>query len=112
MLIIEFYFDSDIFLFSRLGEAKLGLLQTCMTIYGRSQVCVTPQLHPEWMLTLICVILGAMCVTATIILLVASHYYLHFISYARWVGFTASEYQLFSLNLCYKVLQQNVFLKK
>ncbi|XP_076339252.1 uncharacterized protein C16orf52 homolog A-like isoform X2 [Tachypleus tridentatus] len=72
------------------GDTRIGLVQTCMTIYGRSQLCFSPNLQPEWMLTLICIIIGALCVTATIGLLFMSRWNMHVIHYARWVGFSAT----------------------
>lgn len=71
------------------GNTRLGLLRTCMTIYGRPQLCFSPSLHPEWMLSLICIIIGCFCVTATITLLIMSHWNSHVVPYARWVGFSA-----------------------
>lgn len=64
---------------------------TCTTIYNRPQVCFTPELQTEWMLALICIFSGCICITTTIILLVSSNWDRHVIPYARWVGFTASE---------------------
>lgn len=71
------------------GDTRLGLIQTCMTIYGRTQLCYAPNLQPEWMLTLICIIIGCLCVTITIVLLVISQWNMYVVSYARWVGFSA-----------------------
>lgn len=71
------------------GDTRLGLMSSCMTIYGRSQTCYTPALQPEWSLTLICIIMGCSCVTGTIILLAISRWNLEVIPYARWVGFSA-----------------------
>ncbi|XP_076312297.1 uncharacterized protein C16orf52 homolog A-like [Tachypleus tridentatus] len=71
------------------GDTRIGLMQTCMTIYGRPQLCFSPSLQPEWMLTLICIVIGALCVTATFGLLFMSRWNIHVIPYARWVGFSA-----------------------
>lgn len=75
-----------------------------MTLYNRPQVCFTPELQPEWLLALICIFVGCICITTTIILLASSNWDRDVIPYARWVGFTASEWQLFAI-LCtqYKV---------
>lgn len=73
------------------GETRLGLMWTCTTIYNRPQVCFTPELQTEWLLALICIFSGCICITTTIILLVSSNWDRHVIPYARWVGFTASE---------------------
>lgn len=72
------------------GDTRLGLMWTCMTLYNRPQVCFTPDLQPEWLLALVCIFVGCICITTTIILLASSHWDRNVIPYARWVGFTAS----------------------
>lgn len=74
------------------GETRLGLMWTCMTLYNRPQVCFTPELQIEWMLALICIFVGCICITTTIILLASSNWDRNVIPYARWVGFTASKF--------------------
>lgn len=74
---------------------------TCTTIYNRPQVCFTPELQTEWMLALICIFSGCICITTTIILLVSSNWDRHVIPYARWVGFTASEFNCIGLRTFY-----------
>lgn len=76
------------------GETRLGLMWTCTTVYNRPQVCYTPELQPEWLLALICIFSGCICITTTIILLASSNWDRQVIPYARWVGFTASEWTL------------------
>ncbi|XP_016991036.1 uncharacterized protein C16orf52 homolog A [Drosophila rhopaloa] len=71
------------------GDIRLGLMWTCMTLYNRPQVCYTPDLQPEWLIALICVFVGCICVTTTVILLASSSCNRNVIPYARWVGFTA-----------------------
>lgn len=73
------------------GETRLGLMWTCMTLHNRPQVCFTPELQPEWLLALICIFVGCICITTTIILLASSNWDRDVIPYARWVGFTASK---------------------
>jgi hypothetical protein len=53
-------------------------------------VCFTPDLQPEWLLALVCIFVGCICITTTIILLASSQWDRNVIPYARWVGFTAS----------------------
>jgi hypothetical protein len=74
------------------GDTRLGLMWTCMTLYNRPQVCFTPDLQPEWLLALVCIFVGCICITTTIILLASSQWDRNVIPYARWVGFTASMY--------------------
>lgn len=74
------------------GETRLGLMWTCMTLYNRPQVCFTPELQIEWLLALICIFCGCICITTTIILLASSNWDRNVIPYARWVGFTASRF--------------------
>lgn len=80
------------------GETRLGLMWTCMTLYNRPQVCFTPELQPEWLLALICIFVGCICITTAIILLASSNWDRDVIPYARWVGFTASKSELIILN--------------
>lgn len=65
-----------------------------MTLYNRPQVCFTPELQPEWLLALICIFVGCICITTTIILLASSNWDRDVIPYARWVGFTASKFEI------------------
>lgn len=83
------------------GETRLGLMWTCITLYNRPQDCFSPELQPEWLLALICIFVGCICVTTTVILLASSNWDRDVIPYARWVGFTASEciYQLQCISL-------------
>lgn len=87
-----------------LGETRLGLMWTCMTLYNRPQVCFTPELQPEWLLALICIFVGCICITTAIILLASSNWDRDVIPYARWVGFTASKlipiFFILFCNLC------------
>lgn len=73
------------------GDTRLGLMWTCMTLYNRPQVCFTPDLRLEWLLALVSIFIGCICITTTIILLASSHWDRNVIPYARWVGFTASK---------------------
>lgn len=71
------------------GDTRLGLMWTCITLYNRPQICFTPDLQPEWLLALVCIFVGCICITTTIILLASSHWDRNVVPYARWVGFTA-----------------------
>lgn len=72
------------------GETSIGLLQTCVKIYGRAPTCFTPDnIRGEWILTFLCIIGGVLCVTATIVLLTVSYWKYNFMKYARWLGFAA-----------------------
>ncbi|XP_049859602.1 uncharacterized protein C16orf52 homolog B isoform X4 [Schistocerca gregaria] len=73
------------------GDTRLGLMWTCMTLYNRQPTCFTPDLQPEWLLALVCIFVGCICITTTIILLISSHWDRNVVPYARWVGFTAME---------------------
>lgn len=74
------------------GDTRLGLMWSCMTLYNRHQVCYSPELQPEWFMALVCIFVGCILITATIILLASSHWDRNVIPYARWVGFTASKW--------------------
>lgn len=73
------------------GDTRLGLMWTCVTLYNRPQICYAPELQIEWLISLICIFLGCICITTTIILLVSSHWDRNVIPYARWVGFTSCK---------------------
>ncbi|NP_001280294.1 uncharacterized protein LOC100165418 [Acyrthosiphon pisum] len=68
------------------GDTRLGLMWTCMTLFNRPQVCFTPDLRLEWLLALVSIFIGCICITTTIILLASSHWDRNVIPYARWVG--------------------------
>lgn len=93
-VLIEIYYDSLIKLreifYIITGDTRLGLMWSCITLYNRPQVCFTPDLQPEWLLALICIFIGCICITTTVILLASSHFDRNVIPYARWVGFAAS----------------------
>lgn len=96
VLIFFFHWKINLFIFKKCfffceGDTRLGLMWTCMTIYNRPQICFTPDLQPEWVLALVCIFVGCICITTTIILLISSHWDRNVVPYARWVGFTASE---------------------
>lgn len=80
------------FIFFLTGDTRLGLMWSCMTLYNRPQVCYKSDLQSEWLMALICIFVGCILITATIILLVISHWDRSVIPYARWVGFGASMY--------------------
>lgn len=74
-----------------IGETSLGLMWTCTTLYNRPKVCFSPDLTPEWMMALVCIFIGCVCITTTVVLLIASHWDYNVVPYARWVGFAASK---------------------
>ncbi|XP_024940229.1 uncharacterized protein C16orf52 homolog A isoform X3 [Cephus cinctus] len=71
------------------GDTRLGLMWSCMTLYNRPQMCYTPDLQPEWLMALVCICMGCILITTTIILLASSPWDHNAIPYARWIGFTA-----------------------
>ncbi|XP_011498863.1 PREDICTED: uncharacterized protein C16orf52 homolog A isoform X1 [Ceratosolen solmsi marchali] len=71
------------------GDTRLGLMWSCMTLYNKPQLCYKPELKPEWWMALICILVGCILITITVILLISSHWDRNVIPYARWVGFTA-----------------------
>ena len=73
------------------GETRFGLIQSCITLYGRNPNCFIPEDTPkEWIISLSLIIIGILFVSLTIGLLIMSGYGMrHYIlSYARWTGFT------------------------
>lgn len=98
ILILCFSFPSSL-----IGDTRLGLMWSCMTLYNRPQVCFKSQLESEWMMALVCIFIGCILITATVILLILSHWDRTVIPFARWVGFGASTYQknmIFSIIKC------------
>lgn len=81
-----------------------------MTLHNRPQVCFTPELKPEWLIALICIFVGCICITTAIILLASSKWDRDVIPYARWVGFTASKFK-FIIFLDITVFVTNIFSK-
>ena len=71
------------------GDTRFGLLRSCVSIYGRNTYCYSSQLQTEWTMTLLCIILGCICVTTTVVLFIASKWNPSVISYGRWFGFAA-----------------------
>lgn len=74
-----------------------------MTLYNRPQVCFTPDLRLEWLLALVSIFIGCICITTTIILLASSHWDRNVIPYARWVGFTASRLHVLTVKIVFSV---------
>lgn len=72
---------------------RLGLTKHCQIIYGRPEICVFPRLSCEWLLTLILISCGILCLTVTCVLQLVSHWRRFAIKYARWIAFTASKYR-------------------
>ncbi|XP_064459814.1 uncharacterized protein C16orf52 homolog B-like [Ornithodoros turicata] len=71
------------------GSLRLGLLQTCVSGGSRRTACFPPRLQPEWLLTLVCILVGCICVTAATVLLALSRWSVRVLPYARWMGFSA-----------------------
>ncbi|KAG5670334.1 hypothetical protein PVAND_000608 [Polypedilum vanderplanki] len=72
------------------NNSKYGLMWSCLTLVNRThQICYTPVLSVEWLITLILIFLGIICITTVVILLFASRWDRNVIFYARWIGFTA-----------------------
>jgi len=71
------------------GDTKLGLMRECLTIYNRPQICISPTLPTEWAITLLCIFIGCIAITTTIVLLLVSYWERSVISHARWIGFLA-----------------------
>lgn len=71
------------------SSMKIGLTSQCLTIFGRDQVCLAPNLSPEWVATLIFIVGGILCLTVTCVLLLFSHRKAIILEYARWIAFSA-----------------------
>ena len=71
------------------GDTRFGLLRSCVSIYGRNTYCFAARLQTEWTMTLLCIIMGCVCVTTTVVLFIISKWNPSVISYGRWFGFAA-----------------------
>lgn len=73
------------------NKSRYGLIWQCFTLYDRKQVCFTPQLSTEWLISLILIFLGIICIFTVVILFLASRWdrNVSVIFYARWIGFGA-----------------------
>uniref|UniRef100_A0A9J7XUP0 Modulator of smoothened b n=1 Tax=Cyprinus carpio carpio TaxID=630221 RepID=A0A9J7XUP0_CYPCA len=69
------------------GALTVGLVKQCQTIHGRTRVCISPSLPPEWITTLFFIILGIISLSITCGLLVISHWRREATKYARWIAF-------------------------
>jgi len=71
------------------GDTRLGLMISCVTLHKRPAHCFPPSLPWEWLLSLICVIVGVICVTTTLVLILMSAWRRNMTEYAKWMGFVA-----------------------
>ena len=72
------------------GSTKIGLLKTCLTVYGRQSICFAPDpVRGEWLLTFVCIMLGVLCISVTVIFLILSYWQFWAVKFARWMGFLA-----------------------
>ena len=71
------------------GETRLGLIYSCFTLYKRKQYCQLAEFQLEWAITLVLIIIGCLCITATFILLILQNWILNASLYARWLEFIA-----------------------
>lgn len=72
------------------GDTRIGLMQECLTIYNRPSTCIPPPTLPfEWGIVLLCIFLGCVGITTTIVFLAISNWERSVLEYAKWIGFTA-----------------------
>lgn len=85
-----------------LGETRIGLLETCLTIPNRNTTCYLPEdIRAEWLFTFLCIVVGVVCITVTVILLAASYWNPRVTRVARWLGLAASEFLFYTYHLYY-----------
>lgn len=96
------------------GQTSIGLLTICTTIYGRSEMCYTPNtFRVEWLVAFICVTIGVLCISIGFVLLVASHWKPAVYSHAKWFGFASvvtfclAAVIYFPLDLTWTTLEDN-----
>jgi len=72
------------------GSTRIGLMQECLTIHNRPQTCIPPpKLTYEWGIVLLCIFIGCIGITTTIVLLAVSNWERSVLTHARWIGFLA-----------------------
>ena len=76
-----------------IGDTRLGLMRTCLTLHNRPQSCYTSELNSPWLFTLIAIFAGCICLTITIVLMIASHWDRSVAPYAKWIGFSAGTHK-------------------
>ncbi|XP_064595056.1 uncharacterized protein C16orf52 homolog A-like [Liolophura sinensis] len=69
------------------GSMRLGLTQQCQRVQGRPEICISPRLSTEWMLTFIFIVGGIICLTVTCLLLMISLWHHSALKHARWLAF-------------------------
>ena len=74
-----------------LGKTRIGLLETCFTIYGRESTCEASVLPAEWTFSLVLLVLGILTSTITSMLFVTSQWKPGLTNVARWIGFAGSK---------------------
>ncbi|OQV15369.1 putative Uncharacterized protein C16orf52-like protein B [Hypsibius exemplaris] len=95
-----FFIVADVFAISSLilpdwivsdsgGRTRIGLLETCFTIYGREGTCVASTIPTEWTLSLVLLVFGIATLTITAVLFVVSQWKAALTNPARWTGFVA-----------------------
>lgn len=72
------------------GSLTVGLVLRCQTIHGRDRNCTPPQLPPEWIATLLFIVLGIVSLTIACGLMVTSRWCCEASRYARWIAFVGS----------------------
>ena len=77
-----------------LGDTRLGLMRTCLTLHNRPQECYNSELNSSWLFTLIAIFSGCICLTVTIVLMIVSHWDRTVAPYAKWIGFSAGMFEV------------------
>ena len=90
-LLFNFISFTDDFLNS-IGDTRLGLMRTCLTLHNRPQQCYNSELNSSWLFTLIAIFAGCICLTITIVLMIVSHWDRTVAPYAKWIGFSAGNF--------------------
>ena len=81
----------EIITFYLIGDTRLGLMRTCLTLNDRPQECYNSELNTPWLFTLVAIFSGCICLTVTIVLMVISHWDRTVGPYAKWIGFSAGK---------------------
>ena len=89
--VTQLYRLHQINLFFFAGSTKIGILRSCLTLRNRPTECFMQDLSTEWIVALICIFCGCICLTTTLGLIIVTQWERSLEQYARWSGFLAGN---------------------
>lgn len=72
-----------------LGDTRLGLFRTCVTLHGHKMVCQPASLPTEWTVALVLIFIGIFCLLSTLaVTLLPPSFTRGLKKSAKWLGFS------------------------